>query len=87
VTHYRAGSWQAAIEALNQSTKLGGENACDSFFMAMAHWQLGDKDQARKWYARAAAWMLKNDPKNEKLARFRVEAEDLLKIAKEAKPK
>ena len=55
--------------------------------MAMAHSQLGDKEQARKWYDRAVAWMEKNDPKNEELARFRVEAEDLLKIAKATKPK
>src|SRR5208283_2341780 len=87
VAHYRAGGWKAAIEALSQSTKLGGENACDSFFMAMAHWQLGDMEQARKWNDRAVGWMEKNDPKNEELGRFRVEAEDLLKIEKEAKPK
>jgi hypothetical protein len=46
----------------------------------MAHWQLGDRDEARKWYDRAVAWMEKHQPKNEELRRFRTEAEELLRI-------
>ena len=46
----------------------------------MAHWQLGDKNQARKWYDQAVAWMDKNQPKDDELRRFRAEAEELLKV-------
>jgi hypothetical protein len=46
----------------------------------MAHWQLGDKEQSRKWYDRAVEWMEKNQPNHEELRRFRSEAEQLLGI-------
>ena len=44
----------------------------------MAHWQLGEKHKARKWYDRAVAWMDKNQPKDEELRRFRAEAAQLM---------
>ena len=46
----------------------------------MAHWQLGDKPQARSWYDKAVPWMEKNQPKNEELVRFRAEAAALLGV-------
>ena len=53
----------------------------------MAHWQLGDQDDARSWYDKAVErmekWMDKNKPQDEKLRRFRAEAEELLGIADE----
>ena len=60
-------------------------DATDWFFLAMAHWQLGDKDEARKWYDKAVEWMDKNQPKNEELLRFRAEAAELLGISEPAK--
>jgi tetratricopeptide (TPR) repeat protein len=82
VAQYRAGEWQLAIDALNSSLKLrnGGDSA-DWFFVAMARWQLGHKDEARQWYDKAVEWMDKNAPKNEELLRFRAEAAELLGIA------
>ena len=53
----------------------------------MAHWQLGDKEQARKQYDHAVQWMEKNKRQDEELLRFRVEAAELLMIADKAKPK
>src|SRR5437868_12353630 len=47
----------------------------------MAHWKLGHREDARKWYDKAAGWMDKNQPKNDELGRFRVEAEQLLGVA------
>jgi WD40 repeat protein/serine/threonine protein kinase/tetratricopeptide (TPR) repeat protein len=81
--HYRAGDWKAAIEALNKSMELrkGGDNF-DWFFLAMANWQLGKKDEARKWYDKAVEWTDKNQPKNEELRQFRDEAEKLLAVKK-----
>jgi tetratricopeptide (TPR) repeat protein len=87
VAHYRAGDWKAAVAALEESMKLrNGGDGFDWFFLAMGRWQLGDKDEARKWYDRAVAWMDKNQPKDEELRRFRAEAADLLGIAVEVKP-
>jgi WD40 repeat protein/tetratricopeptide (TPR) repeat protein len=81
VAHYRAGDWKAAIEALTKSMEYrnGGDSA-DWFFLAMAHWQLGDKTQARSWYDKAVTWMEKYQPKDEELLRFRAEAAALLEV-------
>src|SRR5262249_30702392 len=80
---YRAGNWKAAIEGLNKSMELrNGGDSFDWFFLAMAHWQLGARDEARKWYDRAVEWMGKNAKDNDELRRFRREAEELLEIKK-----
>jgi tetratricopeptide (TPR) repeat protein len=79
VAQYRARSWNEAVAALEKSTKLHkGSNSFDWFFLAMAHWQLGEKEKARDWYDKAAQWMDKNQPNNEELGRFRAEAAELL---------
>src|SRR5262249_46366782 len=54
---YRRGQWKDAIAALEKSMQLrhGGDSE-DWFFLAMAHWQLDEKDAARQFYDRAAAW-------------------------------
>ena len=82
MAYYRAGDWKAAIEALEKveaSSTMDGDSF-DWFFLAMAHWQLGEKDEARKWYDQAVQWMEKNQPQDEELRRFRAEAEELLGI-------
>jgi serine/threonine protein kinase/tetratricopeptide (TPR) repeat protein len=85
---YRAGEWKAAIGALEKSMELRkGGDSLDWFFLAMAHWQLGEKEKARTWYDRAVQWMDKNQPNDEELRRFRAEAADLLKIEGGTKPK
>jgi eukaryotic-like serine/threonine-protein kinase len=81
VAQYRAGDWKAAISALEKSMKLrNGGDAFDWFFLAMADWQLGRKQQARAWYGKAVAWMEKQHVKKEELRRFRAEAEKLMGI-------
>jgi tetratricopeptide (TPR) repeat protein len=90
VALYRARDWNASIEALQKSiqqsagvfsapphTRTGGDSF-DWFFLAMAHWQRGEKEQAHKWYEQAVQWMDKNQPANEELRRFRAEAAELL---------
>ena len=82
VAQYRAGDWSAAIEALEKSIELSsGGNSFDFFFLAMAHWQLDHKDEARNRYKRAVEWMDENKPDDEDLIRFRQEAQDLLNVA------
>ena len=93
--HYRTGDWNATIESLQKATEwrfgsIGGgsgvyeENAdgFDWFFLAMAHWQLGEKDEAREWYERAVEWTEnnKNREDDEALQRLRSEAAELLGI-------
>ncbi len=84
VAHYRAGDWNAAVAALEKSHDLlGGKGlSFNAFFLAMAQWHLGNKDEARQWYGRAVAWMDKNAAQKEELRRFRAEASELLGIAK-----
>src|SRR5262249_47133440 len=58
VANYRAGDWQAAVEALQKSNTIRNDGgSSDFFFLAMAHWQLGKKEEARKWYDRAVQCM------------------------------
>jgi hypothetical protein len=81
VALYRAGDWKGAIAALARSEELAPSRylGINAFFLAMAHWQLGHKDEARQWYDKAVMWMEKNSPKDEGLGRFRAEAEELMK--------
>ena len=84
VAQYRAENWQASIDALRKAMGLRqGGNSFDWFFLAMAHWRLGNKDEARLWYGRAVEWMEKNRPKDEDLRRFRAEAAELLGVEKD----
>jgi hypothetical protein len=79
VAQYRVGDWKAAIETLKQSMGLrNGGDSFDWFFLAMAHWQLGENERARQRFDQAVQWMDKNQPQNEELRRFRAEAEQLL---------
>jgi uncharacterized protein HemY len=81
VAHYRAGDWKAAAAALEKSMALRqGGDGYDWFFLAMVHWKLDHKKEARRWYDKAAAW-LKEDPKrqkNDELRGFQAEARALL---------
>ncbi len=81
VAHYRAGDCQAAVAALAKSNELlgGQELSFNAFFLAMAHWRLGNQEEAHKWQDQAVQWMDKNKPQNEELLRFRTETAELLK--------
>ncbi|QEH35647.1 Serine/threonine-protein kinase PrkC [Aquisphaera giovannonii] len=82
IAYYRAGDWRAAIDALTNSMERGscrGEGF-SAFFLAMAHWQLGDESRALSWYDRAVEWMDGRKSTDEELARFRAEAAALLGV-------
>jgi len=85
VAQYRRGDWMAAIEALTKSTELSnGGDKNDWFFLAMAHWRLGDKSAARSWYDKAVRWTNKNGPKDAELSRIRGEAAALLEATEKS---
>jgi tetratricopeptide (TPR) repeat protein len=77
--NYRNGNGKAAIAALETAMSLrSGGNSFDWFFLAMAHWRLGERDKAQTSFDRAVEWMDKYKPYDEQLRRFRAEAEALL---------
>jgi superkiller protein 3 len=94
VAHYRAGAWKEAVAELVTSIELHKgvahySDAINLFFLAMAHGKLGQRDEARKWYSQAVAWMgkyslalAKNPQRAEALRRFQREAEEVLELKK-----
>src|SRR5262249_4809481 len=82
VIRYRASDWKGCIEAQRRSIELDdqpkGGSSFQWFPLAMAHAQLGEKDRAREWYARAVDWMDRNQPANAELRGYRAEASRLL---------
>jgi tetratricopeptide (TPR) repeat protein len=73
--YYRAGSWQEAVTALDKSMELGGGGiTVDWLFLAMAHYQLGHKNEARRWYDLADEFY------QEDQRRFHEEAAALLRV-------
>jgi hypothetical protein len=90
---YRTGRWEVAIQALEIANRLcAGGGSYEWFALAMAHWQRGDKELARQWYAKACRWMEDHKDPNakepgffweEELRRFRTEAAELLQITKQ----
>jgi Flp pilus assembly protein TadD len=83
VAHYRSGDDKAAVAELETAMTLrGGGDSFDWFFLAMAHWRLGDRDQARAWFDRAVQGMDRHKPHDGELRRFRAEAEALLAEAR-----
>jgi eukaryotic-like serine/threonine-protein kinase len=82
---YRTGAWKDSVAALEKSIELreDGGDSFQWFFLAMAHWQVGNKEQARKWYDRAVDWADRIRPADAQLLRFRAEAAELLGLKKE----
>src|SRR5262249_10482082 len=54
VAQYRNGDWEGSIESLTKATSLWkGGHPCDWVFLAMAHWRLDNKEEARRCYDKA----------------------------------
>jgi WD40 repeat protein/tetratricopeptide (TPR) repeat protein len=74
VAEYRAGRYAQAITTLEQSLAAGSgqSDAFDLFFLAMAHHQLGHREEARGCYERAVRWLdrFQTYKANEKLNTF-----------------
>jgi tetratricopeptide (TPR) repeat protein len=80
----RVGAWKDSIEAFHKSMDLqkhpkGGDPG-QWFGLAVAHWNLGDKTEARRWYDRAVRWMEKHAPENWEFRRYRAQAEKVLGV-------
>jgi tetratricopeptide (TPR) repeat protein len=85
---YRAGDWKQAALDLEKAIALRGPkdpvNANESFFLAMARWQLGDKAGARASFDKGVAWMDASKLRTDETRRFRAEAAALLRIEDKA---
>ena len=80
---YRLGDWQGSIAALEKTIALQrSESYWEGFILAMAHWQVGDKDRAKAYYVRSAAWLEEGVASNEylRLRMLRDEAAALLGV-------
>ena len=79
LAEYRLGHWVESIAASERSVALrNGGDADDWFVLAMAHWQKGDKVEARNWFDKAVAWIKEKNPKNGELRQFWAETAELL---------
>jgi tetratricopeptide (TPR) repeat protein len=84
VVQYRTGRYHEAVATLEQSLAggRGQSDAFDLFFLAMAHYRLGHRPEARDCFDRAGRWLgeQKSLPERQarELAAFRAEAEAVL---------
>ncbi len=76
VAHCRSGEWTHAIAALRKSELLapGRFTGVNGFFLAIAHWQAGARDEARQWYDKGVASADRKRPDDRVLTGFRSEA-------------
>jgi tetratricopeptide (TPR) repeat protein len=83
VAHYRAGAWTDAIAALEKSeaTESGKHLPSINFFLAMAHWQRGEKEESRRCYRTGIGQMDKTKTDGPDSLRFRAEAAQLLGLS------
>jgi tetratricopeptide (TPR) repeat protein len=83
---YRAGDWKASLDARQEKLHRSPVAAQDRLFLAMTHWQLGDKTEASKWYEEAIAEIGQEETTNTLLNDLRQEAEQLLGITTSPTP-
>ena len=84
VAYYRSGDCKAAIAALERSMELRKGGYADGwFFLAMSHWQLGNRDEARRCYDQAIRKMTERAT-SEEMNRIRAEAAELLGVNEKA---
>lgn len=69
------------MSTLERSVEIRkGGDSCDGFFLARAPGRLGDREPARPWSDRAAAWMDRHNPGEDERKRFRAGAAALLGV-------
>jgi tetratricopeptide (TPR) repeat protein len=78
VAAFRLKEWKIADDALRKSIRSSGGAGVDCFFLAMACWHQGNRDDARQWFDRAVAWIERTRSEDAELRRFHGEAAALL---------
>ena len=83
-SYYRTGDFKAASAALDRSMTLSnGGTAFDYIFLTMTHAQLGNQEQAHRWFAKAMHSMEQHHPDHPELRRLCAEARSLLSVVPE----
>jgi hypothetical protein len=71
-----------AIAAMKQRmARTSGGGGPDWFYLAMALWKEGAREQARTWFQKAASWTDQRRPKDDELRRLRAEAAAVLHLS------
>ena len=80
VAQYRNGEFRATIDSLEKAESLKPLQwfSTNAYFTAMAHWQLGEAEEAHRWYTDAVKDHEARGQGDEELAAFRSEAEALI---------
>lgn len=85
VAHYRAGDFKAAVAALDRTITVGdGGTVFDHVFLAMAHAQLGNQDESRRWLALAMFKKERDYPGHPELTSFCNEAHSVIAAGTDA---
>jgi tetratricopeptide (TPR) repeat protein/tRNA A-37 threonylcarbamoyl transferase component Bud32 len=83
MAYYRAGRWQDCIRMLEkESLALCRTNVFSFLVLAMAHWQNGDKERARKIYGETVAYLEKTKYADSSLRYTLLEAAKLIRPPK-----
>jgi tetratricopeptide (TPR) repeat protein len=78
---YRSGEWQESLKALETAIELNPKgDAMNGLFLAMAHWQLGQKEAAQKRYQEAVERIPTGQPEDKDITQLKTEAATLLGI-------
>ncbi len=78
VAAFRDRDWTTALDALTKSIGLTGGKPHDWFFLAMTHWNQGNRDYARQSFDKGVAALKKEPTEDPDLPRFHAEAAALL---------
>jgi serine/threonine protein kinase/tetratricopeptide (TPR) repeat protein len=78
LAHYRAGELKAAVAVLEKAEKRPGKYRGGPFILAMAYWQLGDRQKGMEVYRQGSAWMEQYHPCDEELRGLAAEATAML---------
>jgi tetratricopeptide (TPR) repeat protein len=81
LAHFRLRDFKAAVAAFETTVELLPGYGPPRYYLAMAHWKLGNQAQARTWYERGEQWM---EQGKEALAKAKEEADPLRRLRSEA---
>jgi serine/threonine protein kinase len=80
---YRGGGWKTAIEHFTKAAELRSSGrAFDWLYIAMAHQQLGEYEQAREWYDKATEEMRQSRVDDQELLQLSRQTEEMLSESK-----
>ena len=86
VAAYRAGDWKTSLDARQEKLQRHPIDTDDRLFLAMTHWQLGDKAAARQSYDEAMTEIANDASASDSTSSLRQEAEQLLGITTSPNP-